>query len=109
MAPELITSGAGLSTSVPSMMAVHEVGSGVDIGAICSSIFSSYYESTGVAGMQSESMTVIPSMVEPQPKPLVVKKPSKMQPGMSNTARYGSSETQIFLVLRSSRSLCSQD
>lgn len=87
MAPDP-TSGAGSSTSVPSIMAGHDIGSGDDIGAI-RSILSSYSKSSGVAGMQSESMAVIPSKVELQSKPLVVKKPGKMWPGKTLMARYG--------------------
>jgi hypothetical protein len=95
MAP--MTSGAGSSTSVPSMMAGHEVGLGDNIGAIDSTIFSAYSMSTGLAGVQPNLVVVIPSMVAPQPEagpaaagPLVIKKPRKrvMRPGTSNTARY---------------------
>jgi len=104
-----ITSGAGSSTSVPSMMAGYEIGSDDNIDAIRSTIFPSYSESTGAIGVQSMPPAVIPLMVAPQTGPPVVKKPGKMQPGGSNTPRYGSSEISNLLALSSSRNLCSRE
>jgi hypothetical protein len=94
MSTDPVISGAGSSTSAPSMTAGHEVGSGENIvsggdtfGAIQSTIFPSYSESTGAAGVSMPLTAVNPSMIAPQPGPPVVKKPNKMRPNGSSTAR----------------------